>query len=376
MDLSGHSEPKFDRLKDAFQSNFTSRGEIGAAIALQIDGQQVVSLWSGYKDSTAKTYWTEDTLTNVYSTTKGIAATTIAILVSDGRLRYEDKVATHWPEFAAHEKGDITIAMLMSHQSGLSGFREPVSIVDIYDSRAAAARLAAMEPLWIPGSGFGYHPLTIGFLVDELCYRVSGQGIRELVEQRLNPLCYNGIFIGCPEHEQHRAATLYAPTDFDSTAALDQELDELQLMSLANPVLAPELPNTSEWRAAVIASANGFASAKGLSSLYGGLAALDLSDSRLPITPRVLEECCLPQVNGSDKTLALETRWGCGFLINSLGVYGPSDNAFGHSGWGGSFAFADPDKRIGFAYVMNQMGTDLINDPRNVALVESLYACL
>lgn len=376
-EVSGYSENQFEPLRKAFLENFDSRGEIGGAIALQVDGKHVVSLWGGWQDRESEIPWAENTLSNVYSTTKGVAATIIAILVSEGRLRYQDKVIDYWPEFVAGGKESVTVGMLMSHQAGLSGFREPASVESFYDSRAAAATLGSMTPLWTPGEGFGYHPISIGFLVDELCHRLTGKSVRDLVQKHLTQRYHNGIYIGCPQGEQHRAATLYRSEGLDSTDVVEQEqaLTEMQMLALGNPVLDQELPNTPEWRSAVIASANGFASAQGLSALYGSLAAPANPDNPSLVTNDVLQQCCTPQVVGNDKTLAVEARWGCGFLVNSLGIYGPSERAFGHSGWGGSFAFADPDKKIGFAYVMNQMGEELIGDPRNVALIDALYQC-
>ena len=208
-ELSGYCDSKFEPLRKAFLENFHSRGEIGGAIALQVDGEHVVSLWGGWQDTESMTPWAENTLTNVYSTTKGVAATIIAILVSEGRLRYEDKVVDYWPEFTGGGKESVTVAMLMSHQAGLSGFIEPLSVESLYNSRAAAATLASMAPLWTPGQGYGYHPISIGFMVDELCHRLTGESIRDLVQAHLAERCHNGIYIGCPQSEQHRAATYH-----------------------------------------------------------------------------------------------------------------------------------------------------------------------
>ena len=376
MEISGYCDSAFEPVREAFLSNFENHSEVGAAIALHVDGHPVLSLWGGWSDIEAETPWTEDTLTNVWSTTKGVAATIVAMLVSKGLLKYEDRVSKHWPEFAACGKGDVTVAMLLSHQSGLSGFREPVTVSTFYDSRAAAATLAAMEPLWKPGHGYGYHPVTIGFLVDELCLRVTGKNIRTLALELLPPECREDIYIGCPDDQRHRAAKMYAPSDLSSADAGGQDLTDIQILALANPVMDPEAPNTTEWRSAMIPSANGFASARGLSVLYGSLVKAENDGTNGLVTPAVLQKCCTPQVSGVDKTLGLEARWGCGYLVNSLGLFGPTIASFGHTGWGGSFAFADPEKRLGFAYVMNKMGTELINDPRNTALVEAIYHCV
>jgi CubicO group peptidase (beta-lactamase class C family) len=366
--IKGHCDARFGAVRDAFAANFAERGDVGAAVALVVDGELVLDLWGGSVDRSGTADWHADTLVNVWSTTKGVTATCFAMLVDRGLIDYDRPVADYWPEFGVAGKANVSVAMLLSHQAGLCGFREPAGIEDFYDAEAAALRLAGSEPFWEPGTQSGYHAMSIGFLATALFRRVEGRSLRQFVGEELGHL---DMSIGLPAGRAHRAATMLAPPDMESSA-LAMELTTAQMAALANPPLDPLLPNDALWRAAEIPSANGFATARGLAKLYGALAGDGLIDGKRVIGRDAVAQATRERISGTDAVLGVSARWGAGFLCNTDGVYGQSANAFGHSGWGGSFAFGDPDRRLGFAYTMNRMGTDLVGDPRNVALVEAL----
>ena len=366
--VSGHCDPGFEPLREAFEANFSERGEIGAAIALVVDGRLAVDLWGGSTDEGGTHPWQANTLVNIWSTTKGVTAACFAMLVDRGQIEYDKPVAHYWPEFGAAGKEQVTVAMMLSHQAGLCGFDTPASMADLYDLGSAAARLAAMEPLWEPGTQSGYHAVTVGFLASELFRRVEGRSIREFVADELSAF---DLSIGLPADRTARAATMIAPPSLSSAPPMP-ELNQVQIAALANPVMDPTVPNTAEWRAAEIPSANGFAHARGLAQLYG---ALSIGNS-LVASAETVAEATRVRIEGPDAVLGLSARWASGFLRNILGLYGSNETAFGHSGWGGSFAFADPDRKLGFAYAPNRMGSDLVGDPRSVALVAALEICL
>ena len=368
VQASGVCNPGFEPLRAAFEANFSERGEIGAAIALVVDGRLAVDLWGGSTDEDGIHYWQSDTLVNVWSTTKGVTATCFAMLVDRGQIEYDKPVAFYWPEFGAAGKEGVTVAMLLSHQAGLCGFDVPVTMADIYDLGTAAARLAAMKPLWEPGTQAGYHAITVGFLASELFERVEGRSIQDFVGEELSAF---DLTIGLPADRTARAATMIAPPSLSSAPAMP-ELSQVQIAALANPVMDPTIPNTAEWRAAQIPSANGFAHARGLAQLYGALAA----GNSLVGSAETIADATRVRFEGPDAVLGLSARWASGYLRNVLGLYGSNESAFGHSGWGGSFAFADPQRKLGFAYTPNRMGSDLVGDPRSVALIAALETCL
>lgn len=370
--VHGICSPEYAAVGNAFKSNFSERNEVGASLALVVDGKLVVDLWGGTKNQETSTPWEADTLVNVWSTTKGVTATCFAMLVSRGILTYDTKVMEHWPEFAKNGKQDITVAMLLSHQAGLCGFREPTVLEQLYDSSYSAERLAAMKPFWTPGEAHGYHALTAGYLANELFSRVEGRSIRQFVAEELHDKHGLEIYIGLPSDKAERAAKIVAQPDMTSSHA-SLELSDIQLAAMANPVLSPTIPNTESWRTAEIPSANGFATARSLATLYGCLAESGTLNGNSIVAPKVLAKATTSQVSGMDLVMGVDVNWGCGFLCNSLNLYGPNPLAFGHSGWGGSFAFADPKRKLGLAYTMNSMGAELVGDPRSLAIMNAVY---
>lgn len=370
--IFGNCSPEYAALERAFESNFSERNEVGASLALVVDGKLVVDLWGGVKDPETGAPWQADTLVNVWSTTKGVTAACFAMLVSRGQLTYDTLVAQHWPEFAQNGKQDVSVAMLLSHQAGLCGFREPTTLEQLYDMTASAERLAAMEPFWVPGEAHGYHAITAGYLANELFRRVEGRSIQQFVADELHSKHGLELYIGLPRALAERAASIVAQPELSSVQT-ELELTAVQQAAMANPVLSPTLPNTDGWRAAEIPSANGFATARGLAALYGCMAGSGILDETAIMQPSVLAQASTPQASGVDLVMGMDVRWGCGFLCNSLNLYGTNPWAFGHSGWGGSFAFADPERKLGMAYTMNRMGADLVGDTRNLALMNAIY---
>lgn len=365
--ITGVCAPRFAAVRDAFAANFEERGDVGAAVAIMLDGELVVDLAGGWRDAGRTQPWRPDTLVNVWSSTKGVAAACFAMLVDRGQLSYDDAVATFWPEFAAEGKGAITIAQLLSHQAGLCGFTTPATVADLLAGRPSAARLAGQAPLWTPGTASGYHAITGGILATELFERIEGRSLRRFVADEIRGRLGLDISIGLDEADEGRRAEVIAPPEMGS--AQIGALTPPQIAALGNPSLDPLLPNDPAWRRADLPSANGHANARALAGLYSAL----ISGDRL-VSPGTLAKATAPRIEGTDLVLSVPASWGAGFLLNADGIYGPGPGAFGHSGWGGSFAFADPDIGMAMSYTMNRMGTLLRDDPRDVALIGAAYS--
>lgn len=371
--VQGHWAPRFDRVVQAFGANLAEREEVGAAFALVVRGETVVDIWGGWQDGARSRLWRRDTVVNVWSSTKGVNATCFAMLVDRGLIAYDDPVARYWPEFAAAGKGDVTIAMLLSHQAGLSGFATPAQVEDLYGGEVAAARLAAQTPFWPPASGSGYHAISIGILSAALFARITGRSLREFIADEIAASHGLDIALGLPAAEAGRAAEMLAPATMGSAGL--GALTPAQIAALANPSLDPHLPNTAAWRGAELSSANGFANAAALAGLYARLLPSWPDADRL-VSTATMAQATQSRIEGVDLVLGLDARWGAGFLLNSDALYGPNPEAFGHSGWGGSFAFADPRADLAMAYTMNQMSEGLRGDPRAMALIDAAYAAL
>jgi len=370
--IAGRVAPGFEPVRDAFAANFHAGRELGASFAVVRDGEVVVDLWGGWCDRARTRPWRADTLANVWSTTKGLAALCVALLVDRGVLDYEAPVAKSWPEFAAAGKGALTVAELMSHQAGLSGAAVPVTLRDLADHAKMAALLAAQTPFF-PAGESGYHALTHGVLAGELVRRASGRTLgRFFAEEIAQPLGADA-WIGLPETEDGRAAEMEPPADAPS---LPPPQHPAAHAAFLNPPPDPEAPNQRWWRAAEIPAANGQANARALATVYGALVGTGAQGGVRVLAPATLEAATRVRVARPDHVLLLPMRWAAGFLRNLGGLYGPSDAAFGHSGWGGSFGCADPEARLGIGYAMNRMDPNLVGDPRSLALIEAVYASL
>lgn len=364
--VHGFADPRFEALAQAFLANFTERGEVGASLCLVVDGEPVVDLWGGALDSEGSRPWRQDSVVNVWSTTKAVNALCFAMLVDRGACAYDDPVSRWWPEFAAEGKGEVTIAMLLSHQAGLCSFRDPAVVEDFYDLPAAAARLAATAPLWPPGSRSGYHAISIGVLAGELFRRIEGRGLGRFIAEELSGPMGLELSLGLPASGDARRAEMIAPPEM-ATSTMQTDMNPSQIAAFTNPVIHPLLPNTAAWRSCELSSANGFSNAGSLGRLFGTLAA-----GRL-LSAETLRQATVERIRCVDEVLDVPARWAAGFLLNTDGLYGPALDTFGHSGWGGSFVLVDPERRTSLAYAMNRMGTDLVGDPRANALVAAAY---
>jgi CubicO group peptidase (beta-lactamase class C family) len=375
--IEGAVAAGFEGVREAFASNFT-RGdayeEVGAALCVFQAGRCVVDIWGGHRDSARAQPWTRDTLINVWSTTKGITALAVALLVDRKQLAYSDPVARHWPAFAAQGKGEITVAQLLSHQGGLPGFATPTTVEDFYDWKRVTARLAAQAPMWEPGTKNSYHAMTYGFLAGELIRRLTGKSVGQFVRDEIAGPLAAEFFIGLGGDYEPRVAEMIKPSGAVDMAALN--LPPEAIAALTNPGVEAERPNSRAWRAAEVPAANGHATALGLARIYGAVANGGALDGARLLSADTISRMSEVQTRRTDLMLGFEPCWAMGFATNKIGVYGPNARAFGHSGWGGSFGCADVQAKVGIGYVMNRMGADLVGDPRSKVLCDAVYAAL
>jgi CubicO group peptidase (beta-lactamase class C family) len=375
-DIRGTVVPGFEPVRAAFAANFARPGdyqEVGAALAAYHRGRCVVNLWGGYANRARTKAWKEDTLINVWSATKGAVAVAMAMLVERSRIRYEDAVASVWPEFAHAGKAEITIAQVLSHQAGLPGFAEPTSIEDQYDWDKCCAKLARQQPAWPPGTATSYHAMTYGWLAGEIVRRVTGDTIGAFIANEIARPLHADIFVGLPEAEEPRVAEIIAPKG----APQMPPLSETAMLALTNPQQNAEQPNARAWRAAEIPAANGQASAIGLARVYAALLNGGELAGRRILPPESVARMTAPATRDGriDMFLGFKDGWGMGMALNTPGIYGTNPRAFGHSGWGGAFGCADPDAAVAVGYVCNQMGPELVGDPRTAGLCAAVFEC-
>jgi CubicO group peptidase (beta-lactamase class C family) len=392
---SGYVEPGFEGVREAFVANFADHGEVGAAVAVYAHGRKVVDLWGGVADAVTGAPYEEDTLQLVFSTTKGITALCANLLVQRGQLDVDAPVARYWPEFAAGGKADVPVRWLLCHKVGLSHIAADLTLEELLAWDPAVEALAAQEPIWEPGTGHGYHAVTYGWLVGELIRRVSGRSVGQFVAEELSAPLGLDLWVGLPDELQARVAPLtnrslsdgpgtaaLSPMEGKDLATMIKELlgpDALVLKALAGSgeVLVQEgMFNRPEVRAAELPAANGVSNARSLAKLYAATIGEVEHDGGVVgplLTPAQVDAAGEAQTTGPDKVLMFETVFGLGYMLSSaFSPYG-GPRSFGHSGAGGSMAFADPDNGVAFGYVMNRMLANLAGDPRTTGLVRALY---
>jgi len=370
--IQGTSDPAFAVLREAFSSIFADGLEHGAAVAAMVDGKVVADLWGGFTDPARTRPWQRDTLVNVWSATKGVMSLAVAMLVARGELRYDAPIADVWPEFGASGKQDISLDLALSHQAGLDGLSIPMDLEGLYAWTPYVDALAAMAPLWVPGSRCIYHALSFGHLAGEPLRRVDGRSPGRFIAEEIAWVLDVPFFIGLPVQEDHRAAVMIEGAHTSDWLA--ETLASPYPHSCRNPSFAATTPNERAWRAAEIPGANGHGDARGLATIYGSLVA---RGSKL-LSADALAEAIRPRFDGVDGCDGTPAAYAAGFRLKDA-CYGAkaSLRAFGHTGWGGTLAFADPEARIGFAFVtchMQGFGDSI--DPRRQRLVEALYASL
>ncbi|HEY1830730.1 MAG TPA: serine hydrolase domain-containing protein [Acidimicrobiales bacterium] len=375
----GDCDPRFEAVRAAFSENFISRGELGASVCLTLGGRTVVDLWGGWQGAEQRRPWQADTLVNVFSVGKAVAATCVARLVGQGRLAYDQPVAQVWPEFAQSGKAAITVRQLLSHQAGLPALRPPMAPGSVFEWSRLCTALAEQAPWWPPGTAHGYHVNTFGFLVGELVRRVTGTTLGTMVQREIAGPLGADLFIGVPDRELGRVADFVGHSELpevDRSLLSDGQLMELNAYFNPPEFSGSGVVNTRRWRQAELASTNGHASARGIARFYDALVRGGRLDGTLVVDAGALREARQEQVYGEDRVLHRSSRFGLGFqLTQPERPLGPNDGAYGHFGAGGSLGFCDPDAGLAFGYAMNSMGPRWQN-PRNKALIEACYQCL
>lgn len=372
-EICGFCPPQLEPVREAFAGNFAAGTELGARYVLAIEGEIVLDLWAGHADRAQTRRFDDTTLTPVFSTTKAVAALMVARLVGQRSLAYGQRVRDVWPEFGQAGKAAITVEQALSHQAGLCGFAEPMDPALWLDWNAICGKLEVMAPLWPAGSASGYHPVTFGYLAGEIFRRIDGRTLGIALAQDVAKPLGLDIWIGLPEAEDHRIAEVRRPPAMPALG----EITEPKRLAFMTPWASPEGRNSPEWRRAEIPSANGFGTAAALARLMAALACDGVVGGHEVLAPGTAALAARERILGPDLVLPRTMSWGAGFMRSAgWGLYGPGGQTVGHSGWGGSCAFADPERRLSGAYVMNRQSSALIDDARAERLISATYAAM
>ena len=401
--INGYCDERFLEAKKIFEESINSGFELGCAITLEVEGEVVLDLWGGHSDLDKTEEWKEDTIVNVFSTTKGMAAMCLLQLVEKGLIDLDAPVSQYWPEFAAGGKETIPVRYLLCHKSGLCGVREPLEQGSFTNWDLICSELAKQEPFWEPGTAHGYHAITYGHLVGEVVRRVSGKSIGQYFNDEIAVPLNLDFWIGLPEDKFNRVTDINPDKPGLLQKILMPILSKLprslapgplkMLLDFADPTTpagaafnnpkmsmqAGEMEaNTAKWRKAEIPAANGHGTARSIAKLYGALAIGGSRDGVHVLSPETIEMARQTESDGKDLVLGqLHTRFGLGFMLGTEDVsMGPNKDAMGHGGAGGSLGFADPDNKISLGFTMNQMHPGITAWKTATDVAESVYKTL
>jgi len=374
--IHGHHQPRWDALARTFDALFERGDDLGASLALTIDGEFVVDLWGGHRDEARTQPWERDTLTHVWSTTKTMTSLCALTLVDRGELDPDAPVARYWPEFAANGKASVLVRDVLGHTSGVSGWATPVTMGNLCDWERSTAMLAAQPPWWVPGSASGYHALNYGHLVGELIRRITGLKTGAFLAQELAGPLGADFHIGLPPEADARVARVVPPppAPFD-LAALDPASPMVR--TLANPVPDAAYSHREDWCRADIGAANGHGNARSVAQLQSIVACEGTLGGRRWLKPETVARIFDVQARGIDLVLGVPLCMGLGYGLPEPATlpFIPEQRICFWGGWGGSLVLVDVERRMCLSYMMNRMAPGVVGGPNAAALVQALYAC-
>jgi CubicO group peptidase (beta-lactamase class C family) len=376
-DVDGHCDSRFSPVRDALAEQLDSGNELGASVVVNIDGETVVDIWGGWRDADHHSPWTEDTITNVWSTTKTVTNLAALMLIDRGQLDAYAPVATYWPEFAANGKAGVEVRHILSHTSGVSGWEQPFAGEQMYDWDLATQRLASQKPWWEPGTASGYHAANQGHLVGEVVRRVTGKHLKTFIAEEIAGPIGADFQIGAAESDWDRIAPVIPPPPlpFD-LAALDP--DSPVYKTFTGPSLDAAMANTPDWRRADMGATNGHGNARSVARILSALALGGTVDGVRLLSPDTIELIFDEQSHGPDLVLGVPLRFGIGYALPETETvpYVPQGRACYWGGWGGSVILMDLDRRITISYMMNKMAPGIIGSDRSESYVRAIHGCL
>jgi len=376
VEIEGYCDEKFSQVRDVLAASLSKGEDLGASVAVFVNGEAVIDLWGGHIDEEMTKPWQKDTIINVYSTTKTMSFLCALILADRGQLDFDAPVADYWPEFAQNGKQGVKVWHIMNHAAGLSGIDEPLVAEDLYDWNKITSALAAQAPWWEPGTKTAYHAITQGYLIGELVRRITGLTMGQFFQKEVaNPLNAD-FFIGVPDEEFSRIADLM-PFGGDSSLSDGSKSDSIAARTFRNPPVSALASRTDAWRRAEIPAANGHGNARSVAKIHTILAGKGEAGGIRLLSEETAELVMKERISGKDMVLRMPVKFGLGFGINSKDTpLAPNKNVCFWGGWGGSLALIDQDAKMSFSFVMNKMHDGLVGDLRSYKLGQAIYAGL
>lgn len=374
---SGSWDQRFEPVRDALAEQLETGNELGASIVVDIDGETVVDIWGGWRDTEHSSPWTKDTIVNVWSTTKTVTNLAALMLVDRGQIDLHAPVSKYWPEFAANGKEQIEVRHVLGHTSGVSGWEQPFVVEDMYDWAKSTTQLAAQAPWWEPGTASGYHASNQGHLVGEVVRRVTGKPLKTFVAEEIAGPLGADFQIGAAEADWGRIAPVVAPPplDFDMDA---MDKNSPSFKTLVGPATDANMANTAGWRRADMGATNGHGNARSVANIIRALSLGGTVAGTRLLSPETIELIWEEQSHGLDLVLGLPLRFGVGYALpeRESVPYVPQGHCCYWGGWGGSLIVADLDRRLTIAYMMNKMAPGIIGSDRSEAYMRAVESSL
>jgi CubicO group peptidase (beta-lactamase class C family) len=381
--IEGYCNEPFGKMADVLAASIDDGKDVGASVAVTVDGELVADFWGGWADAERTTAWQRDTIVNVFSTTKTMTSLSALVLADRGELDLDAPVSRYWPEFGQNGKDSVLVKQIMSHTSGVSAWDPPVMMEDVYDWDKSTSILAAQAPWWEPGSASGYHMLNHGHLVGEVVRRVSGRRLGRFFADEIAGPLHADFHIGLdPEHDLRVAPVIAPPPlEFD-LGAMDPESPAYKSF-ISPPCLDQKATvrhaNSEAWRRADIGAANGHGNARSVARIQAVVANGGTIDGVNLLSPATIDRIFEVQSDGIDLVLGIPLTWGIGYALPRPDTfpYLPTNSRICFwGGFGGSMVIVDVDRRMTIAYMMNQLGEGIIGGPRSTALIEAAFAAV
>ena len=376
--VNGHAEARFDKVAEALGEELASGNEVGAAIAIDVDGESVLDIWGGYTDAAKTMPWGEDTIVNVWSSTKTVTSMAALMLADRGLLDLDAPVANYWPEFAANGKEDVRVRHLLSYTSGVAGWQEQMTTDDLFDWDKATSMLAAQAPWWEPGTASGYHALNYGFLIGELVRRTAGTSLKDFVRDEIAGPLGADFQIGAKPEDAGRIAQLIPPPPFDIPFDALPE-DSPMRKTLTNPAPGADIAHTTAWRDADLGAVNGHGNARSLARMLSPVSLGGAANGVELLSAPTIERIFEVQSHGPDLVLAAPLKFGIGYGLATpelLPFVPPGERVCFWGGWGGSVVLINPDRRTTATYVMNKMGQGTLGNERTARYATLIYEAI
>jgi CubicO group peptidase (beta-lactamase class C family) len=373
IDIHGYCEDRFESVKEVFANTFKSGDNVGASLAITIEGKYVMDIWAGYSDEAQTRQWERDTIVNVYSTTKVMTALCVLMLVDRGLIDLDAPVANYWPEFARAGKEKLPVRYLLSHTAGLSGWDQPIQAETLYDWDRCVSLLAAQKPWWEPGTKNGYHMITFGYLLGELVRRVTRKSLGTFFREEVAIPLKADFHIGFSKELDSRVGELIPPTPDKGENSSNKDPNSISARTFSNPILTARETLTREWRIAEIPASNGHGNARSIVRVGSVLTCGgELDDVRL-LSLKTIEQAIEEQSYNKDLVLNKPLRFGLGFGLGREDfLISPNQRAFYWNGWGGSHLMMDLDEKLCWGFAMNKMIQSLTGDPRTMKIREAI----